>query len=201
MARKQGDAESGKLGNKIYYTWHGRQCERSMPTSVANPRTEAQQAHRSNFAIVSKLSSYMKAAHLVGLHWHALREHNSTYAILRNTNKDCFTPDGTINLARVIVSYGTAHRRVFPFRLLSRPLHRPTRRPRPPFRRPRHRRPPSRMAPTHPKHPGGIHSGNPANRSPLASPLHLPPLHPLPHLRHHPPFVTHLNASLAGKFQ
>ena len=107
MARKQGDAESGKLGNKIYYTWHGRQCERSMPTSVANPRTEAQQAHRSNFAIVSKLSSYMKAAHLVGLHWHALREHNSTYAILRNTNKDCFTPDGTINLARVIVSYGT----------------------------------------------------------------------------------------------
>ena len=24
MARKQGDTESGKLGNKIYYTWHGR---------------------------------------------------------------------------------------------------------------------------------------------------------------------------------
>lgn len=107
MARKQGDAESGKLGNKIYYTWYGRQCERSMPTSVANPRTEAQQAHRSNFAIVSKLSSYMKAAHLVGLHWHALREHNSTYAIFKHLNKDCFTPDGKINLARVIVSYGT----------------------------------------------------------------------------------------------
>ena len=107
MATKKGSSESGKLGNKIYYTWHGRQCERSMPTSVANPRTEAQQAHRSNFAIVSKLSSYMKAAHLVGLHWHALREHNSTYAIFRNTNKDCFTPDGKINLARVIVSYGT----------------------------------------------------------------------------------------------
>ena len=107
MARKQGDAESGKLGNKIYYTWHGRQCERSMPTSVANPQTEAQQAHRSNFAMVSKLSSYMKVAHLVGLHWHAIREHNSTYAIFRNLNKDCFTPDGEINLPRVIVSRGT----------------------------------------------------------------------------------------------
>ena len=107
MARKQGDSESGKLGNKIYYTWHGRQCERSMPTSVANPQTEAQHAHRSNFAMVSKLSSYMKEAHLIGLHWHAIRERNSTYAIFRQLNKDCFTPDGEINLPRVIVSRGS----------------------------------------------------------------------------------------------
>lgn len=107
MARKQGDSESGKLGNKIYYTWHGRQCERSMPTSVANPQTEAQQNHRSNFAMVSKLSSYMKEAHLIGLHWHAIREHNSTYAIFRQLNKDCFTPDGEIDLHRVIVSRGS----------------------------------------------------------------------------------------------
>lgn len=107
MARKQGDTESGKLGNKILYKWHGRQCERSMPTSVANPQTEAQQAHRSNFAMISKLSSYMKAAHLVGLHWHAVREHNSTYAIFRQLNKDCVTTDGEIDLPRVIVSRGT----------------------------------------------------------------------------------------------
>lgn len=110
MARKQGDSESGKLGNKIYYTWHGRQCERSMPTSVANPQTEAQQAHRSNFAMVSKLSSYMKEAHLIGLHWHAIREHNSTYAIFRQLNKDCFTPDGEIDLPRIIVSRGSVER-------------------------------------------------------------------------------------------
>lgn len=107
MAKIQGSSESGKLGNKIYYKWHGRQCERSMPTSVANPQTEAQQAHRSNFALVSKLSSYMKEAHLIGLHWHAIREHNSTYAIFRQLNKDCFTTDGEINLPRIIVSRGT----------------------------------------------------------------------------------------------
>ena len=107
MARKQGDYESGKLGNKIYYTWHGRQCERSMPTSVANPKTEAQQAHRSNFAIISRLSSYMKEAHLVGLHWQAVRKKNSTYAIFRQLNKDHFTPDGEIDLHRVIVSRGS----------------------------------------------------------------------------------------------
>ena len=110
MATKKGSSKSGKLGDKIYYTWHWRQCERSMPTSVANPQTEAQQAHRGNFAMISKLSSYMKAAHLVGLHWHAVREHNSTYAIFRQLNKDCFTPDGEIDLSRVIVSRGTVER-------------------------------------------------------------------------------------------
>lgn len=107
MARKYGDSESGKLGNKILYTWHGRQCERAMPTHVDNPRTEAQQSHRSNFALISKLSSCMKDAHLVGLHWQALREKNSTYALFRKLNKDRFTPDGEINLPRIIVSKGS----------------------------------------------------------------------------------------------
>ena len=107
MARIQGISESGKLGEKILYTWHGRQCERAMPTHVANPQTEAQQSHRSNFALISKLSSYMKDAHLVGLHWQALREKNSTYALFRKLNKDCFTPDGEINLPRIVVSKGS----------------------------------------------------------------------------------------------
>lgn len=107
MARKYGDTESGKLGNKIYYTWHGRQCERAMPTHVANPQTEAQQSHRNSFAMISKLSSYMKEAHLIGLHWQAVREHNSTYALFRRMNKDCFTPDGDIDYPRIIVSKGS----------------------------------------------------------------------------------------------
>lgn len=113
MARKHGDVERGKLGNKILYTWHGRECVRSVPTSVANPQTEAQQAHRSNFAMISQLSSYMKEAHLVGLHWHAVREHNSTYALFRKLNKDCFTPDGEIDLPRVVVSRGSVPTVVF----------------------------------------------------------------------------------------
>lgn len=107
MARKYGDMESGKLGNKILYTWHGRQCERAMPASVANPQTEAQQAHRNGFAMISKLSSHMKEAHLVGLHWHAVREHNSTYALFRRLNKGCITPTGEVDLPRVVVSRGS----------------------------------------------------------------------------------------------
>ena len=107
MARKYGDIESGKLGNKIYYTWHGRQCERSMPTHVANPQTPEQQSHRNAFATISKLSSYFKGAHLIGLHWLSVREHNSTYALFRKLNKDCFTPDGDIDYPHVIVSKGS----------------------------------------------------------------------------------------------
>ena len=107
MARKYGDIESGKLGDKIYYTWHGRQCERSMPTHVANPQTPEQQSHRNAFATISKLSSYFKGAHLIGLHWLSVREHNSTYALFRKLNKDCFTPDGDIDYPHVIVSKGS----------------------------------------------------------------------------------------------
>lgn len=107
MARIKGSVESGKIGNKILYTWHGRQCERTMPTHVANPQTEAQQSHRSAFAMISKLSSFMKEAHLVGLHWLSVKEKNSTYALFKHLNKDCFTPDGMVDLPRVIVSKGT----------------------------------------------------------------------------------------------
>ncbi len=107
MARKHGDIESGKLGDKIYYTWHGRQCERSMPTHVANPQTPEQQSHRNAFAVISKLSSYTKGAHLIGLQWLSVREHNSTYALFRKLNKDCFTLDGEIDYPRIIVSKGS----------------------------------------------------------------------------------------------
>lgn len=107
MARKHGDIESGKLGNKIYYTWHGRQCERSMPTHVANPQTPEQQSHRNAFATISKLSSYTKGAHLIGLHHMAVKEHNSTYALFRRLNKACFTSDGEIDYPRIVVSNGS----------------------------------------------------------------------------------------------
>ena len=107
MARIKGSSESGKLGDKILYTVHGRQYERSMPTHVANPKTEAQQSHRNAFAMISKLSSYMKDAHLVGLHWLSVKDKNSTYALFKHLNKDCFTTDGMVDLPRIIVSKGS----------------------------------------------------------------------------------------------
>lgn len=100
----------GRIGDKIYYMYNGKQCVRSIPKHVDNPRTEAQQAHRKAFAEISKLSSYMKEAHLVGLHWKAVREKKSTYALFRSLNKDCLTSDGLINYPNVFVSFGSVAR-------------------------------------------------------------------------------------------
>lgn len=107
MARRYGNSTIGKVGDKIYYTWCGRECVRSMPTTVANPRTEAQQAHRQAFGLVAKLSSQMKEAHAVGLHAAAVKEKNTTHAIFKRLNKDCVGADGAIDYGRVVVSRGT----------------------------------------------------------------------------------------------
>ena len=105
MAKIRNNNISGKLGDKIYSSWHGRPYVRRMPESVANPRTEAQQAHRNAFAAVSKLSSAMKEGHAEGLHWKAVRKKSNTHSVFRNLNKDCFGPEG-IDYSCVKISYG-----------------------------------------------------------------------------------------------
>lgn len=109
MATIHGTAVSGKVENKIYYTINGQQYVRSMPTHMANPQTEAQQAHRNNFVDIVRLSSYTTAAHTIGLHYHASRQKPKlrTYNDFRSLNKNCFTSDGQIDYPRVIVSYGS----------------------------------------------------------------------------------------------
>jgi len=86
--------------------WLGREYERRMPETVANPRTEAQQAHRTAFGEVSKLSAAMREAHEVGLHWKAIRERLNTPSVFKKLNKNCYGPDGII-YSRVRMSYGT----------------------------------------------------------------------------------------------
>lgn len=60
-------AFSGQVGPVIGYLWRGRMCMRSRPMHVANPRTEAQQAHRMAFREMVQLSARMKEAIRVGL--------------------------------------------------------------------------------------------------------------------------------------
>ena len=98
--------KSSKLGKMINSSWLGRPYQRRMPESVANPRTEAQQAHRTAFGEVSKLSAAMREAHEVGLHWKAIRERLNTPSVFKKINKDCYGVDG-IDYARVKISYGS----------------------------------------------------------------------------------------------
>ena len=105
MAKYRGEEKSGKIGDVIYSSWHGRPYVRQRPETVANPRTEAQQAHRNAFAEISRLSSAMKEAHKEGLHWQALRQKLDTHSVFKSLNKDCYGPDG-IDYRRVIISRG-----------------------------------------------------------------------------------------------
>lgn len=97
--------KSSKLGQMINSSWMGRPYQRRMPEAVANPRTEAQQAHRTAFGEVSKLSSAMRTAHEKGLHWKAIRERLNTSSVFKKLNKDCYGAD-CIDYARVKISYG-----------------------------------------------------------------------------------------------
>ena len=60
-------AFSGRLGPAVGYLWMGRQCVRSLPTEVHNPRTPRQQAGRAVFGAASSLAASMSQALTVGL--------------------------------------------------------------------------------------------------------------------------------------
>ena len=98
--------KSSKLGKMIDSSWLGRPYQRRMPETVANPRTEAQQAHRMAFGEVSKLSAAMREAHEEGLHWKAIRDRLNTPSVFKKLNKDCYGADG-IDYSRVKISYGS----------------------------------------------------------------------------------------------
>ena len=105
MARIYGSEMSGKLGDMIYSSWHGRPYSRRRPEKVANPQTEAQQAHRNAFAEISRLASDLKAAHCIGLHKQAQRLKLNTHCVFKKFNKDYYGENGII-YPRVIVSDG-----------------------------------------------------------------------------------------------
>ena len=102
---KNGDL-SGKIGDVIHSSWHGRPYTKRRPESVANPRTEAQQAHRNAFAEISRLSSAMKNGHNIGLHWQAVRQKLNTHSVFKSLNKDCYSSDG-IDYSHIRISHGS----------------------------------------------------------------------------------------------
>lgn len=106
MAKYRGEKKSGKMGDVIYSSWHGRPYVRRRPEKVANPQTADQQNHRSAFAEISRLSSAMKEGHAKGLHWHAVRQKKNTYCVFKSINKDCYGPDGIV-YPHIRISSGT----------------------------------------------------------------------------------------------
>lgn len=50
---------SNKIGNVVGTSWKGISVMRSLPQSVHNPKTEAQEEQRTNFTVASKLGSQL----------------------------------------------------------------------------------------------------------------------------------------------
>ena len=69
MAKSIDDSIRGRVGKVIHSSWRGRPYVLACPETVSNPKTEAQQAHRNAFVALSRLASYMKEGHKVGLQY------------------------------------------------------------------------------------------------------------------------------------
>ncbi len=76
MSKATQKQEGGKIGNIIKYYRNGVQCERSMPASVFNPKTEKQQLVRSKFGLTSKLASNILHL-LIHPYWNPIAKKNN----------------------------------------------------------------------------------------------------------------------------
>lgn len=78
---------SGTITNVVGSSWKGIDVIRSLPLSVANPKTAAQQAWRKHFADISKMAvNYMPG--LIKPLWDTFATKSSGYALFIKENKN-----------------------------------------------------------------------------------------------------------------
>jgi hypothetical protein len=93
----------GTAGGMILYVRNGKQCMRSKPTKVANPRTQAQTQKRSQFGAISKFASSV-LRNLIHPYWNpvARKQKRTGYNLFINTNLPAFT-DGLIQPEKLLL--------------------------------------------------------------------------------------------------
>ena len=97
MAKLEGNAFGGfrgKLGNVVGYRWKDVWCVRMRPERVRNPRSEAQQRHRSLFAAEVRLAGRMGWALNVGLAAVSDEMHMTPHNVFVKANQGAFAADG-----------------------------------------------------------------------------------------------------------
>lgn len=85
-----------KIGNVVGSSWKGIATLRSLPLSVANPRTSGQVAQRTKFSEVSKMGSAVLATTIKPL-WDRFAQQESGFNAFVSSNIDKFADNGTIN--------------------------------------------------------------------------------------------------------
>ena len=98
---------SGNVGGLIGYTVRGHRYLRSMPAHVRNPRTPAQQAHRSHFSLVSTFIHTLGPIYKLG-YQHYNPDLSPRANLFHHIFYDAVNPETlTLDPAKVLISRGT----------------------------------------------------------------------------------------------
>lgn len=96
---------ANKIGNVVGSSWKGIATLRSLPLSVANPRTAAQRSNRDSFTIMSKLGSEVLATICQPL-WNRDAKQMSGFNAYVMNNKRAYDADSAAWIANPIMSKG-----------------------------------------------------------------------------------------------
>jgi len=83
---------SGKVGNVVGSSWKGIAVLKSLPLSVANPNTAAQQAQRGKMTGIVAQSRILLAS-LISVYWNPFAQRMSGYNMFVKENIDTFVSD------------------------------------------------------------------------------------------------------------
>ncbi|MCR5444982.1 MAG: DUF6266 family protein [Bacteroidales bacterium] len=100
---------SGRLGPAVGYQWNGKWCLRSRPVMIKNPRTAAQQEHRTLFREEVRLAARMSRAINRTLTEAARAAGMTSYNLFVSINQHCFSlVDGqlAVDYASLVLSMG-----------------------------------------------------------------------------------------------
>jgi hypothetical protein len=96
----------GKVGSVVGSNFKGIATMRSMPLSVANPRTAAQVGNRTRFKSVATFADGVGLAN-IQTYWNRFAVKMSGYNLFTSVNKNIFSTEGTFDETKVIISDGT----------------------------------------------------------------------------------------------
>jgi hypothetical protein len=95
-----------KIGNVVGSSWKGIATLRSLPLSVANPKTAAQTAVRTQFSITSKIASAFLVTIIKPL-WDRFAQQQSGYNAWIQANIENFGADGSVAYDTIEMSRGS----------------------------------------------------------------------------------------------
>ena len=100
---------SGKVGTVVGYYWNGKPCMRAYKRYVNNPRTEAQQEHRTLFKQEVQLAAKMRWAVTTTMTEAAREAGMTSYNLFVHMNQHAFTMSDNrlvVDYSRLMLSMG-----------------------------------------------------------------------------------------------